>query len=82
MSDLNASKLKVKASKGKRLLKFYCENCLTEVRLISNLNQKNDELVSEVEELKFVFKKNHLHLFTKKQSYMKYTRDTKNEYML
>lgn len=56
-SDLSASELKVMSLRGKRLLKFYCEDCLTGVRLVPKLIKKIDELRSEVEQLKLQVEK-------------------------
>lgn len=51
-SGLNASELKVMGLKGSRLLKFYCEDCTTGVRLVPQLIKKLDELQNEVNLLK------------------------------
>ncbi|CAH2021030.1 unnamed protein product [Acanthoscelides obtectus] len=40
------------ALKGKRLLKFYCDDCLLGIRLVPKLNQKVDNLIEELEKLK------------------------------
>ncbi|KAG5873467.1 hypothetical protein JTB14_007861 [Gonioctena quinquepunctata] len=51
-SGLNASELKVKTLKGKRTLRFLCEECLMGVRLVPKLMKKIDDLQEEVNKLK------------------------------
>lgn len=50
-SELNASELKVMGLKGKRLLKFYCEDCTMGVRLVPELIKKVDDLHKEIIQL-------------------------------
>ena len=51
-SGLNASELKVMDLKGKRVLRFYCEDCQNGVRLIPKLLVKIDNLEAEINKLK------------------------------
>lgn len=51
-SGLNASEVKVVELKGKRLLKFYCENCTEGLLCIPKLLKAIDELRTEVATLK------------------------------
>lgn len=51
-SDLNASELKVMDLKGKRLLKFYCDDCLQGIKLIPKLLNKIDVMQKEIENLR------------------------------
>lgn len=51
-SGLNASELKVMALKGKRTLRFLCEDCLMGIRLVPKLIKKVDDLQEEVKKLK------------------------------
>lgn len=47
-SDLNASELKVMDLKGKRTLRFYCEDCQAGLKLIPTLIAKIDKLESQI----------------------------------
>nr|CAH7727318.1 unnamed protein product [Callosobruchus chinensis] len=51
-SNLSASELKVMSLRGKRVLRFYCEDCLTGVKLVPTLIKRVDDLMKEVEKLK------------------------------
>lgn len=51
-SGLNATELKVMSLRGKRGLRFYCEECELGVKLVPKLIKKLDELQTEVEQLK------------------------------
>lgn len=51
-SGLSASELKVMDLKGKRYLKFYCEDCQNGVKLIPKLLVKIDTLETEINKLK------------------------------
>lgn len=53
-TGLTASELKVMDLKGKRILKFYCEDCQSGIKLIPKLMVKIDQLQSEINELKKV----------------------------
>lgn len=47
-SDLNASELKVMDLKGKRVLRYYCEDCQAGIKLIPKLLTKVDQLEAEL----------------------------------
>lgn len=47
-SDLNASELKVMDLKGKRVLRYYCEDCQSGLKLIPKLLAKVDQLEAEL----------------------------------
>nr|CAI5817660.1 unnamed protein product [Callosobruchus analis] len=51
-SNLSASELKIMALRSKRMLRFYCEDCLTGVKLVPTLIKNVDDLSKEVEKLK------------------------------
>lgn len=51
-TGLNASELKVMDLKGKRLLKFYCEDCQNGIKLIPKLLVKIDKLEGQINDLK------------------------------
>lgn len=51
-SGLSASEVKVMELKGKRILKFYCEDCLLGLRQVPKLIKAIDDLKIEVEHLK------------------------------
>lgn len=51
-SDLNASELKVMDLKGKRMLRFFCDDCQAGVKLIPTLIAKVDALEQELNLLK------------------------------
>jgi PHD-finger len=63
-SELNASELKVMGLKGKRLLKFYCEDCTFGVRLVPELIKKVDDLQREIMQLAAQSKNNGCSTFT------------------
>lgn len=51
-SGLNASELKVMGLKGARSLKFFCDDCLTGLRMVPQLIKKVDDLRLELDALK------------------------------
>lgn len=51
-SGLSASEIKVMELKGKRLLKFYCEDCMAGLLQVPKLLKLVDDLKSEVQTLK------------------------------
>lgn len=51
-SGLSASEVKVMDLKGKRLLKFYCDDCLSGLLLVPKLIKQIDELKLELQALK------------------------------
>lgn len=51
-SGLSAAELKVMGLRGKRALRFYCEECQTGIRLIPKLIEKIEELKKDVDALK------------------------------
>lgn len=51
-SDLNASELKVMDLRGKRLLKYYCEECLNGVRMVPALLKRIDDVEKLIEHMK------------------------------
>lgn len=51
-SGLNASELKVMDLKGKRSLRFYCEDCESGIKLIPELIVKIDKLEAELKSIK------------------------------
>lgn len=53
-SGLSASELKVMDLKGRRFLKFYCEDCQNGIKLIPKLLIKIDKLEEEIKQLKRV----------------------------
>lgn len=59
-SGLNASELKVMSLRGKRLLRFHCEDCQVGVRLVPKLIKKIDEMFNEMENLKHQFKQTYV----------------------
>lgn len=56
-SGLSASELKVMSLRGKRSLKFFCDNCLEGLSMLPKLNKRMDELQVTIDQLKIQIQK-------------------------